>query len=126
MTGGQAFVFDPDANLTSRLNTALVEAVRPDAELLEEVRWLVERHHELTQSPRAAELLKDWANTVNHMWLVAPIDQIRRLQAEQAGRVSAPAQPERPARPGVRSPAASESLHESDPDPAAPTGQRVP
>jgi glutamate synthase domain-containing protein 2/glutamate synthase domain-containing protein 1/glutamate synthase domain-containing protein 3 len=91
MTGGQAFVYDPDANLTARLNTALVEAVRPDAELLEEVRWLIERHHELTQSPRAAELLKDWARTVNHMWIVAPTDQIRRLQAEQAGRVSAPA-----------------------------------
>ncbi|MBV8985745.1 MAG: glutamate synthase subunit alpha, partial [Acidimicrobiia bacterium] len=91
MTGGQAFVYDPEANLTARLNTALVEAVRPDAELLEEVRWLIERHHELTQSPRAAELLKDWATTVTHMWLVAPTDQIRRLQAEQAGRVSAPA-----------------------------------
>jgi len=91
MTGGQAFVYDPEANLTARLNTALVEAVRPDAELLEEVRWLIERHHELTQSPRAAELLRDWASTVNHMWLVAPIDQIRRIQAEQAGRVSAPA-----------------------------------
>src|SRR6185312_8379619 len=32
MTGGQAFVYDPNANLTARLNTALVEAVRPDAE----------------------------------------------------------------------------------------------
>ncbi|MBV8295828.1 MAG: glutamate synthase subunit alpha, partial [Acidimicrobiia bacterium] len=91
MTGGQTFVYDPDANLTARLNTALVEAARPDADLLEEVRWLVERHHELTQSPRAAELLRDWASTVHHMWLVAPIDQIRRLQAQQAGRVSAPA-----------------------------------
>jgi glutamate synthase domain-containing protein 2/glutamate synthase domain-containing protein 1/glutamate synthase domain-containing protein 3 len=91
MTGGQAFVYDPEANLTARLNTALVEAVRPDAELLEEVRWLIERHHELTQSPRAAELLKDWVSTVNHMWLVAPTDQIRRIQAEQAGRVSASA-----------------------------------
>jgi glutamate synthase domain-containing protein 3 len=65
--------------------------VRPDAGQLEEVRWLIERHHELTQSPRAAELLKDWARTLAHMWLVAPTDQIRRIQAEQAGRVSAPA-----------------------------------
>jgi glutamate synthase (ferredoxin) len=91
MTGGQAFVWDPDVNLTARLNTALVEAVRPDADLMEEVRWLVERHHELTQSPRAAELLKDWPRTVTHMWLVAPVDQVRRIQAEQATRVSASA-----------------------------------
>ena len=52
MTGGQAFVWDPDAQLTARLNTALVEAARPDAELLEELRWLIERHQELTGSPR--------------------------------------------------------------------------
>src|SRR5205807_5076067 len=84
MTGGQAFVWDPEARLTARLNTALVEAVRPDAELLEEVRWLIERHHELTQSPRAHELLERWADTVGHMWLVAPLDRVRRIEAEQA------------------------------------------
>ena len=33
MTGGQAFVWDPDAErLIARLNTDLVEAVRPDAD----------------------------------------------------------------------------------------------
>src|SRR5207302_4256944 len=34
MTGGQAFIWDPLARLTTRLNQSLVEAARPDAELL--------------------------------------------------------------------------------------------
>jgi glutamate synthase domain-containing protein 3 len=91
MTGGQAFVWDPRARLTARLNQSLVEAARPDAELLEELRWLVERHQELTGSPRAAELLKDWQLTVDQMWVVAPVDRIRRMEAQRAGRVSASA-----------------------------------
>jgi glutamate synthase (ferredoxin) len=91
MTGGQAFVWDPHAQLTARLNASLVEAARPDAELLEELRWLVERHQELTGSPRAAHLLRDWAATVSTMWLVAPTDHIRRMEAQRAGRVDASA-----------------------------------
>jgi glutamate synthase domain-containing protein 3 len=91
MTGGQAFVWDPDSHLTARLNTALVDAARPDADALEEFRWLLERHHELTGSPKAARLLDDWLNTVAHVWLVAPVDHIRRMEAQQAQRVAASA-----------------------------------
>jgi glutamate synthase (ferredoxin) len=89
MTGGQAFVYDPRARLTARLNTALVEIERPDAEHVEELRWLVERHYELTGSPRAAELLGDWQVAVQHMWVVLPIDRVKKLEAEQAGKVAA-------------------------------------
>ena len=91
MTGGQAFVWDPDVKLATRLNTALVEAARPDADLLEELRWLVERHQELTGSQRAAELLKDWSGTLAHVWVVVPIDRVRRMEAQRAGRVAASA-----------------------------------
>ena len=91
MTGGMAFVWDPDALLTARLNTALVQAERPDSEHLEELRWLVERHHELTGSPRAAELLADWATAAAHLWVVAPVDRVRRIEVQQAGRVAASA-----------------------------------
>ena len=91
MTGGRAFVWDPDAALASRLNTALVESTSPDTEALEELRWLVERHHELTGSPRAAELLKDWDTAADNVWFVAPVDEIRRLEAQRAGQVTASA-----------------------------------
>jgi glutamate synthase domain-containing protein 3 len=91
MTGGTAFVWDPDARLTSRLNTALVEAHRPDAEQLEELRWLIERHQELTGSQRALSLLQAWSGTASHVWAVQPIDRVRRTEAQQAGRVAASA-----------------------------------
>jgi glutamate synthase domain-containing protein 2/glutamate synthase domain-containing protein 1/glutamate synthase domain-containing protein 3 len=91
MTGGRAFVWDPTSQLTTRLNTALVEAARPDAESLQELRWLLERHYELSGSVLAARLLDDWLSTVAHSWLVAPVDHIRRMEAQQAQRVAASA-----------------------------------
>ena len=62
-----------------------------DAESLEELRWLIERHQELTGSPQAARLLDDWISTVAHSWLVAPVDHIRRMEAQQASTVAASA-----------------------------------
>ncbi|HKY67491.1 MAG TPA: glutamate synthase large subunit, partial [Acidimicrobiales bacterium] len=89
MTGGQAFVFDRDhERLISRLNPDLVDAVRPDTAGLEEVRWLVERHAELTGSPRSAMLLEHWGKATTHLWHVLPKDQVRRYEEGQAGRVA--------------------------------------
>ena len=88
MTGGQAFVWDPEGKLASRLNTALVDAALPDADLLEDLRWRIERHAELTGSPRATALLADWDTTVSDMWLVAPVDLIKRLEQQRASQVA--------------------------------------
>ena len=89
MTGGQAFVVDRDhERLISRLNPDLVDAFRPDTASLEEVRWLVERHAELTGSPRSALLLEHWAKATTHLWHVLPKDQVRRYEEGQAGRVA--------------------------------------
>ena len=88
MTGGQAFVVDDDhERLMSRLNPDLVDAVRPDSSSLEEVRWLVERHAELTGSPRSSRLLEQWDEATAHVWHVLPKDQVRRFEAGQAARV---------------------------------------
>ncbi|MBN2621978.1 MAG: glutamate synthase subunit alpha [Acidimicrobiales bacterium] len=89
MTGGQAFVFDRDhERLISRLNPDLVDAVRPDTSSLEEVRWLVERHAELTGSARSAQVLEHWAKAATHVWHVLPKGQVRRFEESQAGRVA--------------------------------------
>jgi glutamate synthase domain-containing protein 2/glutamate synthase domain-containing protein 1/glutamate synthase domain-containing protein 3 len=89
MTGGQAFVFDRDhERLISRLNPDLVDAVRPDLGALETLRWLVERHAELTGSRRAAMLLDHWASAAAHVWHVLPKDQVRRFEEGQASRVA--------------------------------------
>ena len=91
MTGGMAFVWDPEALLTARLNTALVQAGRPDSQHLEELRGLVEDHRQLTGSPRATELLADWSTAAGCLWLVAPVDRVKGIEVQQAGRVAASA-----------------------------------
>ncbi|MDQ4097555.1 MAG: glutamate synthase-related protein, partial [Actinomycetota bacterium] len=91
MSGGEAFVWDPRGLLTARLNTAMVEAARPDSEHVEELRWLVERHFELTGSARARGLLDRWAAAVEDMWHIAPIGRVSRIEANNAGRVGASA-----------------------------------
>ncbi len=54
MTGGQAFLWDPEVErVLTRVNPDLVEVLRPEHDDLDELRWLVERHAELTGSERA-------------------------------------------------------------------------
>jgi glutamate synthase domain-containing protein 2/glutamate synthase domain-containing protein 1/glutamate synthase domain-containing protein 3 len=89
MTGGQAFVFDASfERLIHRINPDLVEAVRPDAVALQEVRWLVERHAELTGSPRSAALLTAWETTSHQVWHVLPKDRVRRIEDSAGAFVS--------------------------------------
>jgi glutamate synthase (ferredoxin) len=90
MTGGQAFVWEPQMErLTGRINTDLVEAIRPDLDALEEVRWLIERHVDLTGSVRGAELLKVWDQAAEQLWHILPRDKVLAIQSTEAHRVSA-------------------------------------
>jgi glutamate synthase (NADPH/NADH) large chain len=56
MTGGEAFLLDPDESLVNGDLVTLVELERGDAERL---LALIERHRDLTGSARAAALLAD-------------------------------------------------------------------
>jgi glutamate synthase domain-containing protein 3 len=91
MTGGETYIWDPAGQLLGRLNSALVEEIRPDAEHLQELRWLIEQHLELTGSPRAADLLAEWTETSAHFWHVVPLGRVKRMEAQNAGRVGASA-----------------------------------
>src|SRR5690606_25584074 len=89
MTGGQEFGFDDDhEHLIARLNPDLVDAVRPDPSALEEVRWLVAQHAQLTGSPRARALLGAWEEAAATVWHIVPKGQARRYAERQAGRVA--------------------------------------
>jgi glutamate synthase domain-containing protein 2/glutamate synthase domain-containing protein 1/glutamate synthase domain-containing protein 3 len=79
MTGGTAFMWDPTHDLPARLNSQLVEADRPDGSQLEELRWLIERHVELTESPRARAVLDDWHESVQQFWVITPKGRSRQL-----------------------------------------------
>ena len=85
MTGGEAFVHDPEMRLPVRLNGQLVRAERLDAAGGSRLRALLERHLELTASPRAAELLADWPRAAEDFWLVTPRPEVGRIEAQAEG-----------------------------------------
>ncbi|WP_395613162.1 glutamate synthase large subunit [Allosphingosinicella sp.] len=82
MSGGIAWVWDPEARLDALCNRAGValEAVE-DAETL---RNLIERHRALTGSARAAALLADWPVALRQFVQVMPTDYRRALAALEA------------------------------------------
>ncbi|HEX3425274.1 MAG TPA: glutamate synthase-related protein [Acidimicrobiales bacterium] len=87
MTGGSVYLWDPDHRAPGQINPALVEAIRLDDNDAQELRWLLERHVELTGSRRGAQLLQDWSTTADEFWHVVPLGRVRRLEAQTMGRV---------------------------------------
>ncbi len=90
MTGGEAYIYDPEGLLTTRLNRQLVEAATPDDIQRADLRFLVERHRELTGSARASAMLDDWDETIRSFWRVASIDEVARIERANEGRVGDP------------------------------------
>ncbi len=89
MTGGQVFVWDPvPERVLGRVNTGLVDVVRPDHDGFEELRYLVERHRELTGSTRADELLGQWDLEIGHLWQIVPRNTAESLADSAARRVA--------------------------------------
>ncbi|HSE38729.1 MAG TPA: glutamate synthase subunit alpha, partial [Blastocatellia bacterium] len=70
MTGGVAFVFDEFGRFQRRCNDELVTLVRVGEQKSPTLRALVERHYELTNSPRARKLLADWERASRFFWQV--------------------------------------------------------
>ncbi|WP_456447793.1 glutamate synthase large subunit [Oceanithermus sp.] len=74
MTGGVAYVYDPQSRFPERYNPTLVGIARlapgVDDELL---RAILERHLKLTGSPRARAILADWEERRGDFWKVAPL-----------------------------------------------------
>jgi glutamate synthase (NADPH/NADH) large chain len=81
MSGGIAYVWDPDRSFAADVNPEMVELER-----LEDLdtTWLVGtifRHCDLTGSEVAARILKDWQYQVANFVKVMPRDYKRVLQA---------------------------------------------
>ena len=74
MTGGVAYVYDPESRFPERYNPALVAIARVPAGGVDEelLRRMIERHHRLTGSPRAAAILEAWEERRGDFWKVAP------------------------------------------------------
>jgi glutamate synthase domain-containing protein 3 len=87
MSGGIAYVLDPEGVFNSRCNTGLVELEGLDErEDIDTVRMLLERHREYTGSTLAARLLDAWDATRAQIVKVIPRDYKRVLGAEAKAR----------------------------------------
>ncbi len=82
MSGGLAFVLDPEGDFRRRCNLGMVD-LEPvlDIDDIELVKDLLARHIRYTQSPLAARLLVDWEKTQQKLVKIIPKDYKRVLAA---------------------------------------------
>jgi glutamate synthase (NADPH/NADH) large chain/glutamate synthase (ferredoxin) len=80
MSGGLAFVYDPDGDFDQRINPAMANQIEEldDADRFE-LRRLIEEHQRRTGSTVAAHLLDRWEEQVDRFVKVFPIDYKRVL-----------------------------------------------
>ncbi|MFQ8431628.1 glutamate synthase large subunit [Amaricoccus sp. W119] len=81
MTGGMAFLWDPEGEIDMRLNPESVISVAIEsAEWAAELRGLVEEHLEETGSPRAADILRHWEDNLPKFRQIVPKEMLARLR----------------------------------------------
>lgn len=88
MSGGIAFVFDPDGVFPKRVNQEMVDLEEPDDD---DTRWLkdrVEKHRHETGSDVAARILADWDTASTQFVKVMPTDYRTVLEAAAAARAA--------------------------------------
>ncbi|MGC8552858.1 MAG: glutamate synthase large subunit [Phycisphaerae bacterium] len=87
MSGGIAYVFDPDEQFLQRCNLAMVDLeklVQPED--IQELKTMIEEHARYTQSSVAAGILANWNASLAKFHKVMPIEYRRALerQAQEA------------------------------------------
>jgi glutamate synthase (NADPH/NADH) large chain len=89
MSGGMAYVYDPDGALPDNLNAEMVELERLDGDDIEWLKDMLVAHVDATDSAVGQRILSDWENQLKHFVKVMPRDYKRVLAAiaaaEQSG-----------------------------------------
>ncbi len=84
MSGGLAFVYDPERTFATRCNHEMVDVVNlADEEYKTQLRTLIERHVEYTASAVGKRILADWDTAVQDFALVFPHEYRRYVQNVQ-------------------------------------------
>jgi len=82
MSGGVAYILDEAGDFKNRCNMELVALEKlEDADEIEEVWKLIQRHQTYTQSKRAGMILGDWKNFIPKFVKVMPQDYARVLKS---------------------------------------------
>ena len=81
MTGGMAFVYDPEGRFERLANRGSILWQRLASDhWREELEVLVKRHVELTGSAHAKALLSEWSASLGDFWQVVPKDMVNKLE----------------------------------------------
>ena len=81
MSGGIAYVYDPDQALLANCNLEMVLLERVVAEDdVRELRDLIDKHRTFTESEVAARILDDWETSVTKFTKVVPVDYKRAME----------------------------------------------
>ncbi len=88
MSGGIAYVWDPDNSLHERFNHGMADLQQlvPGSDDESEAKALIERHLYWTKSDVARRVLEDWTNTVHQFKKIMPRDYARILLEQQEAR----------------------------------------
>ena len=91
MSGGEAYVYDPENTIDERINDQLVSAYEPTAGQLESLRRVIERHADATGSTIARDILGSWESSSRDFCRIAPRAEVARLEALFEGTATAAA-----------------------------------
>ena len=79
MSGGYGYVLDLDRSLVNPERSEDVAGL--SAEQAEQLREIIERHAQFTDSPTARQLLADWPTAIGRFSVIVPRDFRRVLEA---------------------------------------------
>ncbi|RPD98485.1 glutamate synthase large subunit [Aureibaculum marinum] len=87
MSGGIAYVYDPNNNFVNGLcNTETIEFENISEEEALELKKLIEKHVLYTNSKKGEEIISDWKNSLNNFVKVMPTEYkraLKRLETEE-------------------------------------------
>ena len=81
MSGGIAYIYDPDKRFSSELcNLQMVDLEQPTEIDLQELKQLIENHQRYTDSELANRLLSHWDSSAKDFVKVFPVDYKKALE----------------------------------------------
>jgi glutamate synthase domain-containing protein 2/glutamate synthase domain-containing protein 1/glutamate synthase domain-containing protein 3 len=83
MSGGIAYVYDPEGKFPILCNKGMVDLKPLHEKSIPELRWMLERHVQYTGSTVAANLLANWDESLRRFVRVMPRDYARVLKKPQ-------------------------------------------